>query len=83
MVCEGLTSRLMVAKELISLAGLTERIQIVEVSSDHFKKEYFVHRPDSERLINRRLNDLGLNVMRDWKVAIKQYIQDYYLNYLS
>jgi len=82
MVCEGLTGRLEVAKALVSLAGLNERVHIIEVTSDHFKMEYFVDRPDSERLINKRLNDLELNIMRDWKVAIEEYLQDYYDNYL-
>lgn len=78
MVCGGLTSRLDVARELVSLLGLRDAVKIEEVGSDYFSKEYFAERPACERLINKRLDDLGLNVMRDWKVALKDYLRDYY-----
>ena len=82
MVCEGETSRLEVAKELLSILSLDNKIKINEVSSDYFKKEYFAERPPSEKLLNRKLNLRGLNIMRDWKVALREYISDYYKNYL-
>lgn len=82
MVCEGMTSRLEVAKELVSILGLDKKIKINEVSSDYFKKEYFAARPDSERLINKKLSLRGLNNMRDWKVALKEYLDSYYPDYL-
>ena len=78
MVCSGLTGRYEVCKELVRLLGLEGSVNIEEVSSDYFAKEYFVERPPCERLINKRLDDLGLNIMRDWKVALKEYIDDYY-----
>jgi len=77
MVCEGQTSRLEVAKELLEILGRKD-IRIIEVSSDYFKKEYFVPRPESERLINRKLKLRGLNIMRNWKVALREYLEDYY-----
>ena len=82
MVCGGVTGRLEVAKELISILGLTESIRITEVSSDYFKAEYFAERPASERLVNRKLNLRNVNIMRDWKVALSEYIRDYYYDYL-
>ncbi len=82
MVCGGVTGRLEVAKELISILNLENEIKITEVSSDYFKKEYFAQRPPSERLINKRLSLRKLNKMRDWKVALIEYVQDYYFNYL-
>lgn len=82
MVCEGVTNRLEVARELISILGLDKKIKINEVSSDYFKKEYFAARPDSERLINKKLSLRGLNNMRDWKVALKEYLDNYYPDYL-
>ncbi|MFC1628380.1 SDR family oxidoreductase, partial [Gemmatimonadota bacterium] len=66
MVCEGVTGRLEVAQELIRVLGMTDQIKINEVSSEYFKKEYFAPRPDSERLINQKLNLRGLNIMRNW-----------------
>ena len=78
MVCGGLTGRYEVCQELVKLMGLEDTVKLEEVSSDHFSKEYFAERPACERLINKHLHDLGLNIMRDWKVALKEYLNDYY-----
>jgi len=78
MVCGGMTSRLEVAKELVDLFELTDSVKVTEVSSEYFSDEYFAERPACERLINKRLDDLELNIMRDWKLALKEYIRDYY-----
>lgn len=78
MVCGGMTGRLEVAKELVSLLNLSEQVEVVEVPSSHFELEYFAERPACERLLNRRLDELGLNIMRDWKVALKDYVETYY-----
>jgi dTDP-4-dehydrorhamnose reductase len=82
MVCEGVTSRLEVAKELLLILNLEKEIKIEEVSSDFFQKEYFAVRPPSERLINKKLQLRGLNIMRDWRVALKEYLRNYYGSYL-
>ncbi len=81
MVCQGVTSRLEVAQELVKQLGLNRDIKINEVSSDHFKKEYFAPRPVSERLINARLNKEGLDVMRDWKTSLSEYLGESYSQY--
>lgn len=82
MVCEGLTSRLDVAHEIVRLLGLTDRVQINEVDSTFFAKEYFAARPDSERLINRKLGLRNANIMRDWRIGLEEYIKSYYQGYL-
>lgn len=82
MVCGGQTSRLEVATELIKILRLESKIKITEVSSDYFSKEYFAERPPCERLVNKKLELRGLNIMRDWKVALKDYIENYYNDYL-
>ncbi len=82
MVCDGVTSRLDVAHELVRLLGRTETVRINEVSSSFFAAEYFAQRPDSERLINRKLELRGLNSMRDWRVSLAEYLNDYYAGYL-
>ncbi len=75
MVCQGVTSRLDVARELIKQLGLINTINIIEVSSDYFKKEFFAPRPTSERLINARLEEEGLSIMRNWEVSLKEYLE--------
>jgi dTDP-4-dehydrorhamnose reductase len=78
MVCGGMTGRVEVAREMLRLLNMEEIVRIEEVPTEFFAKEYFAERPACERLINKRLNDLGLNIMRDWKSALADYIQSYY-----
>lgn len=83
MVCGGETSRLEVATELLSILGLQESVKINAVDSEFFSTEYFAARPPSERLVNLKLNLRSCNEMRDWRIALKEYITDYYDGYLS
>jgi dTDP-4-dehydrorhamnose reductase len=83
MVCAGVTGRLEVAQELIRVLGLENSIRITPVSSDYFKQTYFAARPASERLIDKKLDLRGVNIMRDWKLCLQEYIQDYYKGYLD
>ena len=78
LVCEGSTSRLNVAKEMLNCLNLNKEIIIKEVSSDYFKSTYFASRPKSEKLINKKLNDLNMNIMRDWKICLYEYLNEYY-----
>ncbi len=82
MVCGGQTSRLEVAHELLTLLGLSNEIKINVVNSDYFKEIYFAERPPCERLDNRKLKLRNINLMQDWKVALKEYIDLYYTAYL-
>jgi dTDP-4-dehydrorhamnose reductase len=81
-VCGGQTSRLEVAQELIKVLGKENEIKINVVTSDHFKEIYFAERPASERLLTKKLDMRGVNQMRDWRVALKEYIDNYYNNYV-
>jgi dTDP-4-dehydrorhamnose reductase len=83
MVCAGVTDRLEVVKELVTIMGVKENITITEVSSEYFKREYFALRPPSERLLNTKLSIRGLNVMRHWKISLKEYLQKDYRGYLT
>jgi len=83
MVCGGQTSRLEVAGEMLMQLGLSETVKITSVKSDYFKEIYFAERPLCERLVNRKLGLRNLNLMQDWKVALKQYIDQYYQGYLD
>lgn len=82
MVCGGETSRLEVATELISILKKNDEVKITVVDSDYFKSTYFAARPASERLVNKKLDLRGLNIMRDWKVCLHEYVAEYYMNYL-
>lgn len=83
MVCGGQTSRLEVAGELLNLLNLTDKVKITSVKSDYFKATYFAERPPCERLVNRKLELRKMNLMQDWRVALKQYIDQYYQGYLD
>lgn len=83
MVCGGETGRFEVAAEMVKLLGLESKVKLTPVSSDYFKKEYYAERPPSERLVNRKLNLRGLNIMRDWRVSLKEYLESYYEGYLD
>ena len=82
MVCDGITSRLEVAREMLHVLNLEDSVSINEVSSDYFKNIYFADRPPSERLTNAKLNMRGLNTMRHWKIGLREYLEDYYKDYL-
>ena len=82
MVCGGVTSRLEVAQHLVAALGLDD-VTVIPVSSDYFAEEYYAPRPPSERLITTKLNLRGLNVMRDWRVCLDEYLADYYVGYLE
>lgn len=83
MVCGGQTSRLEVATELIRLLKMEDTVKLTPVGSDFFKETYFAERPPCERLVNRKLNIRNMNLMRDWREALKDYIDNYYQGYLD
>jgi dTDP-4-dehydrorhamnose reductase len=83
LVCSGQTTRREVAEELIKILGLEEKVNFHEVTSDFFNNTYFAPRPPSERLLNKKLNIRNLNVMGDWKIALKDYINLYFQDYLK
>lgn len=82
-VCGGQTSRIEVARELIKVLGREEEIKISEVSSEYFKDVYYAERPASERLLTRKLELRGVNKMKDWRIALKEYVDGYYQGYLD
>ena len=82
-VCGGQTSRFEVAETLVEMLDLDYDIKVTPVSSDHFKDVYFAERPASERLITKKLDLRKVNKMRDWKVSLREYLDDYYVGYLD
>lgn len=75
-VGHGDCTRYEAAYEIIKLLGVD--IEVEKVTSDFFNKEYFAPRPNSEKLINKKLNEFNADYMRDWKTTIKEYINEKY-----
>lgn len=78
MVSVGDASRYDVAIKIRELLNLD--IEIIKVDSSFFKTEYFAKRPESERLVNKKLNDMGRNYMRYWETALTDYLCNDYGN---
>ena len=83
LVCGGLTGRFEVAEEVLDFFKLSDEVKLTKVNSEFFKKEYFAPRPDSERLINAKLNIRNFNIMRDWKVCLEDYLSSSFSEYLK
>jgi dTDP-4-dehydrorhamnose reductase len=83
MVCGGQTSRLEVAAELIKILNMEQEIKINTVTSGYFAKEYFAERPPCECLVNRKLILRNCNLMRDWRISLKEYVENYYKGYFD
>ena len=83
LVCGGLTGRFEVAEEVLNFFDLSDEVKLTKVDSEFFKQEYFAPRPDSERLINSKLNIRNFNVMRDWKVCLEDYLSSSFSEYLK
>jgi len=75
MVSLGEASRYDTALEINNFLNLN--LTINKVDSNYFSKDYFATRPHSEKLINKALNDLDRNYMRDWKVCLHEYLNEY------
>ena len=78
-----MTDRFEVAQELIHTLGLASKVKVVPVDSTYWQEEYYAPRPPNERLINKKLDMRGLNVMRDWRLCLKEYLKKYYQGYLA
>ena len=82
MACEGNTSRLEVTEEILKILNLSKKIKINKVNSDYFSKTFFAKRPNCENLLNKKLNDKKLNLMRPWKETLREYLKSSYSDYL-
>lgn len=77
MVCEGSGSRYDIAYEFLNNLNLTKKVKIHIVPSDYFLQEYFAPRPKSEKLVNLKLKSRKIMFMRDWRVCLKEYLEDF------
>lgn len=76
-VSKGGATRYDVARFMLEYLDYSD-ILLTKVDSTYFNKEYFANRPQSEILVNSKLDSLGKNYMRDWKVCLKEYLDEYY-----
>jgi dTDP-4-dehydrorhamnose reductase len=67
----GCVSRLELAGEIFSVAGIDD-CELVPVPSERFGLP--APRPRMEALSNYALDLLGLHLMRDWRVALREYV---------
>jgi len=82
MVCEGGGTRFDVAREILDICKKDD-VVLHRVGSEYFQEEYFAPRPFSEMMINQNLNDLGINHMRHWKDALRDYLYTLFPDYIS
>lgn len=82
LVCSGLTDRYEVASEILDFFKLNKTIKLNKVRSDFFIDDYFAPRPKSERLVNKKLQLKSLDIMRNWKVCLEEYLSCKYQKYL-
>jgi len=75
MVNKGSGTRYDVAREIVRICGYAETVEVERVPSSHFEKQFWVRRPDCEMLANTRLEKLGINLMRNWQVALEEYLR--------
>jgi dTDP-4-dehydrorhamnose reductase len=72
MTCRGDGSRLEVAREIVAWLG--RDVEVVPVSSSHFATTYFAPRPRSEMMRNYMLELAGIDLMRPWPEALREYL---------
>ena len=80
-VCHGAASRFLVAQKFVELMDLSDNVKVTVVPSDYFREQYFAPRPASEKLVNLKLNQRGLNLMRDWHVCLEEYVKVFKADY--
>jgi len=73
MVGHGVASYYDYAKEIVRDLGLTE-IEVVPISSAEFAES--APRVSNLSVVNGRLGELGLDLMRDWRESLRDYLNE-------
>jgi len=74
MACLGEGSRYDVALEIVQFYGRDD-VRVVPVTSEAFANEYPAPRPRSEMMRNYMLELRGMNRMRPWREALRDYLE--------
>lgn len=73
MACLGEGSRFDVAREIVAFYERGD-VEVIPVTTDAFAVEYPAPRPRSEVMRNYMLELRGMNRMRPWQVALREYL---------
>lgn len=73
-VGNGECNRFDVATKIVE--NLKLNVTVIPCNSDYYINEYFANRPKSEILLNKKLIDLGLNLMNTWDEDLKNYCKE-------
>ncbi|SDW70184.1 dTDP-4-dehydrorhamnose reductase [Amycolatopsis xylanica] len=73
-VSEGRRSRYQIAREIVATLGRDD-IEVREVDSAFFARDFFAPRPRSEVLSNTSLRAAGRNLMRPWPEPLADYLR--------
>jgi dTDP-4-dehydrorhamnose reductase len=73
MACRGEGSRFDVASEIVQYYGRAD-VEVIPVTSEAFAEEYPAPRPRSEMMRNYMLELRGMNRMRPWREALRDYL---------
>jgi dTDP-4-dehydrorhamnose reductase len=82
MACRGRANRYDIAEHMLKVLGRND-IELVEVGSEFFQEEFFSNRPRSETMRNMALDLQGMNLMRPWDVAVKEYLERHFHDLIS
>jgi len=74
MVGKGQATYFEYARAILEFSGV-HGVEVVPIASQDFKEN--APRPKNLTAVNGRLAELGWDRMRDWKVALKEYLEDY------
>lgn len=76
-VCDGGASRHEIASHLLFKLGKHQEVKLLPVDSSYYNESYFAPRPASEKLVNLKLKQVGLNITRDWRECLSEYIDKF------
>lgn len=75
----GSASFFNVANEMIKILHLENKMEITEVPSNYFKEKCI--RPENGTMENKRLQKEGMDMMPEWRISLKTYLeQPYFVN---
>ena len=81
MSSHGKTSFYELAKEIVFLLDLEDKIKVIPINSSKFSEKERAKRPSSVIMQNKRLKNEGFDYQRSWKEGLKEYLShEYYKN---